>query len=323
MANYTTQVRHICESMAGKRASVGRKSVDAVLASAAPKVFDFDWPVFDEEYRLPLETKILRHYYTREIGEETFGLWQLRLEARMNEIMPYYNQLYESQLKMIGYDPFQDVDLTTDHRRGVDGSTSQSGKTSEKLGGKDERTLTLGTKVSNSGTDETTKSSTFTPGATVETKAMGGVKTTSSDWTLYSDTPQGAISRVDLSNNAYLTNATKVEHTETPDSNTGTTTTVTGKGGKDSTDGSDKLKHGHVVDTTGTEVTEDAYGRTAEGSSSSSGTSKTTEDYLQHVKGKTAGKSYAYLLREWRETFLNIDAMVIEELSDLFMMLWE
>ena len=48
----------------------------------------------------------------------------------------------------------------------------------------------------------------------------------------------------------------------------------------------------------------------------------TTEEYLEHVKGKTPGASYSKLLQEYRETFLNIDMMIIDDLSDLFFGLW-
>ena len=41
-----------------------------------------------------------------------------------------------------------------------------------------------------------------------------------------------------------------------------------------------------------------------------------------HVIGKTGGTSYSRLLAEYRETFLNIDMLIIEDLSDLFMQLW-
>lgn len=47
-----------------------------------------------------------------------------------------------------------------------------------------------------------------------------------------------------------------------------------------------------------------------------------TEDYLETVKGKQGTQSYAGLLLEFRETFLNIDMMVIEDLSELFMNIW-
>lgn len=107
MSNFTTEVRFICESLNGT-SSLGFLSIDSVLDVAAPKIFDFDFPIYDENYRLILEKNILRHYYTREIGEETYGLWKLRLNARLNEIMPYYNQLYESAL--IEYNPLYNVD---------------------------------------------------------------------------------------------------------------------------------------------------------------------------------------------------------------------
>ena len=57
----------------------------------------------------------MRHYYTREICAETYGRWKLFLEAEMNEIMPYYNKLYESEL--LKFNPLYDVDLTTVHSR--------------------------------------------------------------------------------------------------------------------------------------------------------------------------------------------------------------
>ena len=85
---------------------------------------NFIAPIFDENYRVPLEIKIIRHFYTREIGEETFGLWQLRLCDRLNVIMPYYNQLYKSEL--IKFNPMYDVDLTTEHERANDGVMNKS-----------------------------------------------------------------------------------------------------------------------------------------------------------------------------------------------------
>ena len=47
-----------------------------------------------------------------------------------------------------------------------------------------------------------------------------------------------------------------------------------------------------------------------------------TEDYLEHVSGKQGTTSYSKLLTEYRDTFLNIDMMVINELNDLFINLW-
>ena len=65
MSKYTTEVRFICETYAGLSDSVGLTKVNDVLAQSWNKVFDFDFPIFDETYRSVLCQKILRHYYTR------------------------------------------------------------------------------------------------------------------------------------------------------------------------------------------------------------------------------------------------------------------
>lgn len=124
MSKYTTEVRFLCESLTGHDSSVGFNSAKDVIENACPLIFDFNFPIFDETYRLPLEIKILRHYYTREIGEETYGLWKLRLEDRLNVIMPYYNQLYTSAL--LSFNPFYDVDLKTTHAGSSNESTNNS-----------------------------------------------------------------------------------------------------------------------------------------------------------------------------------------------------
>ena len=103
MSMYTTELRYICETMTEEPLEnfdnlKGVRRIDAIIDSSKGNIFDFDYPIFDEAYRGILEKKIIRHYYTREIGAETFGLFQLYLSDKMNEIMPYYNQLYASEL---------------------------------------------------------------------------------------------------------------------------------------------------------------------------------------------------------------------------------
>ena len=59
------------------------------------------YPIFDESYRLALNTKIINHYYFNEIGLETPMLFNFQLGVKMNESMAYYNQLYKSELLKI------------------------------------------------------------------------------------------------------------------------------------------------------------------------------------------------------------------------------
>ena len=168
MSKYTTEVRYICESAAGLSHSVGGNDVQKVIALARPKIFDFDYPIFSEEYREILETKILMHFYTREIGLESVGLWKLKLNTKLNEVMPYYNKLYNSELMQLN--PFLTKEYTrsvTEHEdKGEHGTTS------------DDTTTNLN-QTQQSNTDSINK---------------------------FSDTPQGSINN--LLNDKYLTNAT-------------------------------------------------------------------------------------------------------------------
>lgn len=69
------------------------------------------YPIFDEAYRDHLTGRIIDHYWNREIGLETVEMFQLGMRRKMNEIMPLYNKLYESE--RITYDPLSTVDIRT------------------------------------------------------------------------------------------------------------------------------------------------------------------------------------------------------------------
>lgn len=124
MSKYTTEVRFICETLAGYDKSKGYDDIEDIISKTRGKIFSFKYPIFDEDYRSVLETKILKRYYTREIGFETYGLWKHFLDMRMNEIMPYYNQLYESTL--LEFNPFNDTDYTTTADRDIKHDESNS-----------------------------------------------------------------------------------------------------------------------------------------------------------------------------------------------------
>jgi hypothetical protein len=271
MSVYTTQVRFICEAEAGLKKSVGYNDVNTVIQNAIPKIFSFDWPIFDETYRNVLETKILKHYYTREIGLETYGLWKLKLDTKLNEIMPYYNQLYKSAL--LEFNPFYDVDLTRNHTGKKTGTEALKGNVD--INGQ--------VIVDNHGNVNTTDNTSVNN------------TTTSENLDKYSATPQGILDN--LKNDKYLTNARMI--TDANNSN-GTTNGKTD---------------------TSTDSTSDTTTNTTTVTNNNT-TINNTEDYLETVKGKQGTQSYSGLLLEFRETFLNIDMMVIEDLSELFMNIW-
>ena len=83
------------------------------------KIFDFDYPIFDPKYKGVLEKKIIDRYYFREIGFETPAQFKHYLKMRLNEIMPYYNQLYKSEsiMNKEGFNPLHNLDTTETHKR--------------------------------------------------------------------------------------------------------------------------------------------------------------------------------------------------------------
>lgn len=290
MSKYTTELRFICEQLAGYSESVGCVNIVDVIQKARCKIFE-SYPIFDENYRETLETKILLHYYFREIGFETIGLFKYYLQLRMNEIMPYYNQLYET-LKM-EFNPFNDVDVTK----------SNSGSKNETSNKTDETSETSDSTVKS--TDVTTNNSVTVDSTSTSTTGSENISSNTSGKNLYSDTPQGGLSGVESM--TYLTNAT-----------------ITSDGGTSKQDSSGSSS------CSGREETNETRNITSNASSSGShnhnGSERTTrngsESFEEKISGKQGTQSYSSLLKEYRETFLNVDMLVIKELDDLFMSLW-
>lgn len=307
MSKYTTQVRFICETAAGLSESEGQASVKQIIAAAIPSVFDFDFPIFDESYRNVLETKILKHYYTREIGLETVGLWKLKLDTKLNEIMPFYNQLYNSEL--IEFNPLYDVDLTRDHNLKREETTKQDAtekETTEKTGSVDDTTHT----ETNDNQNSESKTDIQNTTGSTSREQLGSNKT---HYDKYSDTPQGSLQNVQ--NDTYLTNARMINDT---DSQTGETT-VSGNDTSNGTTTAYSITDG-TNDTERNISTNDSEEKSV--SQNLNKNLNSIDDYIEHVKGKNGGVSFSAMLNEFRTTFLNIDMQIINELSDLFMNLW-
>nr|DAM07109.1 MAG TPA: Lower collar protein [Caudoviricetes sp.] len=253
MSKYTTEVRFICENSAGLHESEGADNIDSILDKCWNKVFNFDFPIFDENYRQVLCRKILKHYYTREIAHETVGRWKLALNAKLNEIMPYYNQLYKSEL--LEFNPFYDVDLT----RSREGSGTSN-------------------KISNN---------TETNSGTSKNVSRGSGTSNTDTLNRFSDTPQNSMDTQGIADSVPLTTVTKVnEDNMTANESTDTLTRNDSKTGK----GTENINN--------------------------------TDKYIETVRGKQGTENYSSLLKKFRETFLNIDMMIIEDCSDCFFTLW-
>ena len=295
MSKYTTEVRYICENYAGLTKSQDYDKINEVIGIARDKVFDFDFPIFDSSYRSVLETKILKHYYTREIGFETVGMWKHFLDMRLNEIMPYYNQMYKSA--SLEFNPFYDVDFSTSGNKDEKGN--ESGKS------ENTRTDNLNSTTNENGTNENTR--TENGESSNQNHSTEVLSDTTHETSRYSDTPQGSLQNIE--DNTYLTNATINDGTD----NRNTTTDSNGsESHSDTTKDNGSESHTSTTNNTGT----------VKNDGNNSRDFTTTNEYVEHVIGKRNSNSYSQLLIEYRKTFVNIDMMIIEELGDLFLNLW-
>lgn len=184
-------------------------------------IWDFEYDSFYQGFeKSAFEKKVIDHYYFRQIGQETPGRWLHYFRTRIQEIMPYYKQLYESVKLMESLDdPFANLDVTETFSQITQGESNG------------------------------------------ETESAGN------STRKFSNTPQGSLENLDN----YLTEGTIENGTD---------------------------------------------------SSTSSGTSSGSTEYTLTRKGQQGVSTYAHDMKELRETYLNIDMMMINELKDLFLMVY-
>lgn len=107
MSKYTTQLRWAVEQ--AEKDATGEYT-PGVYTEASYKALGLDsYPIFDESHRSVLNGKIISTYYFREIGFETIAQFAWYMRTRMATVMPYYNQLYESEGLIT--DPVSDVNV--------------------------------------------------------------------------------------------------------------------------------------------------------------------------------------------------------------------
>lgn len=294
MSKYTTELRFICESYNNLDESVGLSNVNTVIDKALPKLFDFDFPIFDENYRKQLEHKIVRHFYLREIGFETVGVFKFYLENKLNEIMPYYNRIYNAYLL--------DIDPLSNYRSKKSGSNNQlSDNTTNTTDNRE--TKQTSTNKSNSNdirTDNLSQNENHTSADTFGNNDRSFVTN------LHSDTPQGSLQNVE--NESYLSTAEKNNTIHWQD-------TVT------------KTNHNSTINNVGTVKNTNDTTANSELSDNTTNTSnivnniKTTNDYVEVVTGYS-GISAIALIKEYTTKLDNVDMLVIEELEELFMQIF-
>lgn len=118
-------------------------------------------------------------------------------------------------------------------------------------------------------------------------------------------------------------------NTESNGTNGGTTENIsnttdkysdTPQGGLNDIENNKYLTNARIVENGNTLNSEESTSNNTSGNSKEE--SNSTEKYVETLTGKNNGDSNVKLLMEFRESFLNIDSMIIKDLESLFFTLW-
>lgn len=337
MSKYTTELRYIIEG-----------GFDLGLK---------DYPIFSEEYRKQLNHKILNHYYFHEIGFETAQRFKFYLNTRMNEIMVYYNQLLKSEL--IKINPLLNFEKVvtsntnkTEEEKGTNNNienkvgVSNTSKTSENDIVKDATNDTTQEINNLTSLDNKTESSTQEGENVSSSSKMEDVfnsykdidgNNSSDNQEVFYDTPQGSLG--DITESEYATSVTKkdennnINETENLNSSTNqnkqddvtknldsTTENTTKTDTSSNTSNSTKIINNEIVNNDTSETQDSQMNENLTSSGETSKNSSSEEVNVVTENGYNI--PLADLIIRYRDTFLNVDLMIIKELKDLFMMIY-
>lgn len=301
MSKYTTQLRWIIEESVQ---DLNITSISDKINASREKIFDFEYPIWENQYKPILERKILFHYFNEEIALETPALFKLYLEERLNLIMPYYNDLYKTTI--YDYDPLTDIDLTEIYRldkkakQVVDSKNVIDYESDEKIKSNSDRKLSgdFDSKTTDKGTINNVGS---------QNKSVIDDGTTES---LTSDLPQVTFATTDYGSNSTDTKSKNTNTTDDKTTNvetrdlTGTAKNITNDNENIDINTDDNIlsKTDGKIDT----ITDDTA----------------NDDYYNRKTGNSGKNSFTELMGQYRDRLINIDKMIVYELEDLFMGVW-
>ena len=100
------------------------------------QLFDFPYNLYNNDLKPWFEEKFYQHFMFYEIGFDTIGMFKQRLMSKLNDIFPYYKQLYETEIRSKGIDFMLNKDLKESYVRELtsnSNSNQESNVTSNSL----------------------------------------------------------------------------------------------------------------------------------------------------------------------------------------------
>ena len=99
-------------------------------------LFDFPYNLYNNDLKPWFEEKFYQHFMFYEIGFDTIGMFKQRLMSKLNDIYPYYKQLYETEIRSKNIDFMLNKDLKESYVRELtsnSNSNQESNVTSNSL----------------------------------------------------------------------------------------------------------------------------------------------------------------------------------------------
>ena len=249
MANYTIELRQI----------------ENCLCYLFPKNFPFYTD--SEEMRKNFIQKFYDEYMFREIGFETAERFKRSLLGKLNLIMPYYEQLYQTELESKDINFLLNKDLKETFEREITGTSEVNSNSS--------------TNTTNNATNNVTSNA--------STNASGTSSATNNE--MMYDTPNTRIDDI----TKYPTQGSQGENSAETTSNATSNNTSEGTSSETSN---------------------------ATSTNNQTGENTQTERTSLLSQGNIGITSSAQLLKEWRDVIINIDRMILDDLEDLFLLLY-
>lgn len=98
MSKYTTSIETIIYS---QTRNVKSDNVFEHIKEGRKFLFDFDYPIINDDFKESFETQFIEKFWQECIGYETVPLFKLKLKQRLEMLMPEYNYKYQFMQKMV------------------------------------------------------------------------------------------------------------------------------------------------------------------------------------------------------------------------------
>ena len=305
MSSYTIQVSTLIEQATQYDEGL---SIKERIELGRQKLFsDIEYDIFDDAYRRTFETHFIRHFYTREIGFETEGLFKFKLETWLQINMPYFNKLFESEL--LEYDPLSNIDIHSDQDRTRESDGSNTQRSTQD---------TTGSNTTESNTVENSEAQSNASSNTESDSTQNTIAETESNQDnlrIHSDNPDSRLALT--SSSGVIEYASELTENKTNDAGTTDSSTTS------HTDSTTTSQDNTSADATSNTITTGNTTQGVIGSVTGENTGNEQEQVKQLRKGKDGTVTYQQMVKELRQTFIRIEQDIFDEMNkELFMLVY-